>query len=156
MAGLGQNRTFARGHGLPKSKLLPEDFMYELTSADKIWNRACMGPDEASLPGDLALEAMLGFHSVAMNGGVLHAIECFSLEELDAIKDGYRYFGIDEISELISAAQAALQQGADEEILAETLDRTYAAKVPDDGTLVGAFEAHYKSSPERYSPVAEE
>jgi hypothetical protein len=129
--------------------------MYEQALADKIWNRACIGQEPASTAGDAALEAMLGFHSGAMNGGVLHSIEGFSLEELDVIKDGYRYFGIDEISELISAAQAALQQGAAKEILAETLDRTYAVKIPDDATLIQAFEAHYDSSPESYAPVAE-
>lgn len=65
--------------------------MYEPTSADKIWNRACKGPYEASLPGDLALEAMPCFHNVAMNEGVLHAIERFSLREPDAIKNGVKY-----------------------------------------------------------------
>jgi hypothetical protein len=129
--------------------------MYEQALADTIWNRACIGQEPASTAGDAALEAMLGFHSGAMNGGVLHSIECFSPEELDAIKDGYKYFGIEEISELISAAQAALQDDADKEILAGTLDRTYAAKIPDDATLIQTFEAHYESSPESYRPVAE-
>jgi hypothetical protein len=97
---------------------------------------------------------MLGFHSGAMNGGLLHSIECWSPEDMDAVKDGYRYFGLGAISELISAAQASLQQGTNEEILAEMLDLKYAAKIPDDETLIRAFEAHYKSSPESYSPVA--
>ena len=127
--------------------------MYEQALAERIWNRACIGQEPASMAGDAALEAMLSFHSGAMNGGVLHSIECFSPESLDDIKGGYRYFGIDEISELINAAQASLRQGAYEEILAETLDRKYAAKIPDDETLIRAFKAHYKSSPESYSPV---
>ena len=128
--------------------------MYEQALADRIWNRACIGQEPASMAGDAALEAMLRFHSGAMNGGVLHSIECFSPESLDDIKDSYSYFGIDEISELISAAQASLQQGTDEEILAETLDLKYAEKIPDDETLIRAFETHYKSSSESYSPVA--
>jgi len=130
--------------------------MYELTLADKVWNRACMGPEYASMPGDSALEAMIHFHSVAMNGGVLHAIGCWSSDGLEAIKNGYRYFGIDEISELIATAQAALQNGVHEEVLEETLDREHAARVPDDATLAQAFEAHYKSNPESYAPFAQD
>lgn len=130
--------------------------MYELTLADKVWNRACIGPECASMHGDSALEAMIHFHSVAMNGGVLHSIGCWSSDELEAIKNGYRYFGIDEISELIAAAQAALQKGVDEEVLEETLDRDYAARVPEDATLVHVFEAHYKSNPESYAPLVQD
>lgn len=37
-------------------------------------------------------------------------------------------------------------------MMAETLDRRYAAKIPDDALLFQAFEAHYKSSPESYAP----
>jgi hypothetical protein len=99
---------------------------------------------------------MIVFHSGTMNGGVLHSVGCWSLSELEAIKDGYRYFGFGEISELISAAQAALQQGADEELLEEALDREYAVKIPDDAVLSQAFEAHYKSNPESYLPLAED
>jgi hypothetical protein len=88
--------------------------------------------------------------------GVLHAIGCWSSDELEAIKNGYRYFGIDEVSELIATAQAALQNGVHEEVLEETLDREYAARVPDDATLAQAFEAHYKSNPESYAPLAQD
>lgn len=41
-------------------------------------------------------------------------------------------------------------------MMAETLDRTYVAKIPDDAPQFRAFEAHYKSSPESYAPVAKE
>ena len=128
--------------------------MYKQASADEIWNRACMGRESTSKAGDSALEAMIHFHSAAMNGGVLHSIECWSSDELEAIKNGYRHFGIDEISALIATAQAALQQGVDKEVLEETLGREYAATIPDDATLVLAFEAHYKSHPESYAPLA--
>lgn len=33
--------------------------------------------------GEFYVRAMPGFHSGAMNGGVLHSIECFSPEELE-------------------------------------------------------------------------
>lgn len=130
--------------------------MYEQALADGIWNRACSGQKPALMAGDSALEAMLGFHSVTMNGGMLHSIECWSPEDLEAVKDGYRYFGIGAIAELISVAQAALRQGTDQEGFAEMLDREYATKIPDDATLVQAFEAHYKLSRESYTPLAED
>lgn len=129
--------------------------MYQLTLTDKIWNRACMGPDLASAPGDSALEAMISFHSVAMNGGVLHAIECFNAEELEKVKAGYIYFGLRSIAELISAAQVSLQDGAELAALAEVLDHKYSVEIPDDGMLVRAFEAHYKRNRDSYAPLAE-
>jgi len=46
--------------------------MHEFTKADLIWNRACEGSTVTLSPGDRALEAMLGFHGAAMNGGVLY------------------------------------------------------------------------------------
>ena len=88
--------------------------------------------------------------------GGLHATGCCSSDELEAIKNGYIYFGLDEISELIATAQAALHNGVHEEVLEETLDREYAARVPDDAPLAQAFEAHYKSNPESYAPFAQD
>lgn len=130
--------------------------MYKQASADEVWNRACMGRDTTSNAGDFALEAMIRFHSISMNGGVLHAIEYWSPEELEASKNGYRYFGLDGISELIVSAQAVLQQGIDKEVLEETLDFEYAVRIPDDATLFQAFEAHYKANPQSYSPLAQD
>lgn len=128
--------------------------MYEQTVADKIWNRACLAREEALRAGDSALKALLRFHGVAMNGGVLHSVEFWSPEELATAQDGYRYFGFKVIAELISAAQEALCQGQDSEPLEEILEHEYTAEIPDDETLAKVFEAHYKRSPESYAPLA--
>jgi hypothetical protein len=130
--------------------------MYQSTLTDKIWNRACIGSDRASTPGDSALEAMISFHSVGMNGGVLHAIESFTSDDLEKVKDGYQYFGIVSIAELINAVQASIQEGEDIEALEDVLDHKYSVEIPDDATLCRAFEAHYKRSPESYAPLSEQ
>jgi hypothetical protein len=127
--------------------------MYQPIITNEIWNRACKAGVPASTPGDSALESMIVFHSVAMNGSVLHAIEHFTSEKLEKVKDGYRYFGIGSVPDLISFAQASIHEGEDLEALEEELDDRYSAEIPDDTTLVQAFEVHYQRSPERYALV---
>ncbi|MES2325103.1 MAG: hypothetical protein V4633_22845 [Pseudomonadota bacterium] len=129
--------------------------MQQPTLTNKIWNRACMGENPGSAPGDSALEAMISFHGVAMNGGVLHATECFTSEELEKAKASYQYFDIVRIPELICAAQALLQGGEDLDAHEEAFDQKYSEEIPDDVTLSKAFEAHYKRSPDSYAPIAE-
>ena len=60
-----------------------------LSDADRIWNRACFGkPDGSALRGDRALAALLLFHKLAMNGGLLHPFECLLPRELAVRKIG--------------------------------------------------------------------
>jgi hypothetical protein len=61
-----------------------------MTQADMIWNRACGEDSLRALPGDRALADLLNAHGLAMNGGVLHAIECMSAEELSEAEAGCR------------------------------------------------------------------
>jgi hypothetical protein len=62
--------------------------MAELTDADKIWNRACGADPLRTLPGDRALTDLLHPHGLVMNGGVLHAAECMSADELSDAESG--------------------------------------------------------------------
>lgn len=43
-----------------------------LSMRDLVWNRACLGSEDSLKVGDVALAALLAFHGLAMNGGVLH------------------------------------------------------------------------------------
>lgn len=122
--------------------------MYQFTDADNVWNRAC-GQGECNSPGvgDSALAALITFHSLAMNGGVLHALEACSEMQITAAADGYRFFGLAETASLVEAALAELQRIqsrgndlAELEHLESALDERYATQVPDDQALVGAFE----------------
>ncbi|WP_310445914.1 hypothetical protein [Thiobacillus sp.] len=127
--------------------------MYELTNRDKIWNRACEGGGHSPRAGDIALASMLLLHSVAMNGGVLHSIECLTSEQLAAAKAGYKFFGFNEIVALIASAERAIREGKDLEDLEATLDQRYWMVIPDDDVLTKSFEYHQSQHPFEYSPV---
>ena len=73
-------------------------------AAIDVWNRACVQAGQAktlTLPGDRALAAMGLIHSLAMNGGVLHAVESLPPDELAARVNGYRYFGFADAASIL-------------------------------------------------------
>jgi hypothetical protein len=138
--------------------------MAELTKADHIWNRACVGEAASLLSGDRALAAMLAFHNVTMNGGALHALECLELQRLEAAASGYRYFGLDGVADLLNEAKSALKIGDDgldfwhtEDDLLDfweaELDRRYGALVPDDSALAERFELALRRNPSQFAPL---
>ncbi len=127
--------------------------MYELTDADRIWNRACGDDPLRALPGDRALRDMLRAHGLAMNGGVLHAVECLSACELADAEAGYRYYGFEEVASLMSHAVTIVDAGIDLESHEPQLDRKYAALIPSDSSLVERFEERLKSHPSEFAPL---
>jgi hypothetical protein len=149
--GLAPPAPAQRSGGLPDA--VGRQDMYELTNKDKIWNRACEGGGDSPRAGDIALASMLLFHGPAMNGGVLHAVECLSSEQLTAAKAGYTYFGFDAIADLITSAERAINEGQDLEAREAILDQQYWAVIPDDGALSKSFEWHRSQHPFEYSPV---
>jgi hypothetical protein len=129
-------------------------------ASDVVWNRATRlierGP--GTPPGDAALAALLLFHSLAMNGGVLHAHEGLSADQLARAVAGYRFFGLTETADLVEqVARRAADLDPDDFDAAEALelegDERYNALVPRDETVVAAFEAHFRDHPEDYAPV---
>src|SRR5262245_48266251 len=127
--------------------------MAEPTDADMIWNRACGEDPLRSLPGDRALADLLRAHSLAMNGGVLHAVECLTASELSAAEAGYRFYGLDEAASLLSRARTIFQIGDELESHELQLDRQYAAMIPSDSSLVKRFQKRLKSHPSEYAPL---
>ena len=123
------------------------------TTTEQIWQRACGNGPADPLAGDRALMAMLTFHGLVMNAGVLYAIDCLNAGELDAAKHGYRYFGFGNAAGVIGAGQAAKAQGLDPALLEETLEDAYGALI-DDGALMQAFEVHHAAQPADYAPLA--
>lgn len=89
-----------------------------------------------------------------MNGGVLHSLKCCSPEELEAVQQAYGYFGLGAIAALLGAAQKSPGESESDDSLEEELDEAYSSVVPDDETLVDAFEKHYRSHPDEFAPVA--
>ena len=88
-----------------------------------------------------------------MNGGVLDAIESLSPDELAAAQAAYSHFGLAFVTTLIGAAREAIHQDQDLDILEPKLDQDYWAVIPDDGTLVNAFTAHFNGNAGEYSPL---
>ena len=127
---------------------------YELTQADLIWNRATLEDGGKSLaPGDVALSSLLHAHGLTMNGGVLHAVELLTSDELAAAKNGYRYFGLSDVADLLTYAETlfdAVENMGEQE---RQLDAKYATFIPDDSSLVKRFEEQFVANPSAFAPM---
>src|SRR5258708_4142494 len=126
--------------------------MPELTNVDLIWNRACAGETAALSPGDRALAALLLVHGLAMNGGVLHAVECAAPHELDDAKSGYRFFGLGDVVVVLADAKALVESGVELDSFEAELDKRYSA-LANDSALFDRFVAHLARSPSDFSPL---
>jgi hypothetical protein len=127
--------------------------MNKSNTAGKIWDRACFGGGESPRSGDIALATLLLFHGLAMNGGVLHAVECLSPEQLIAAKEGYKYFWFESVSELISSAQEVIEKKLDLDSHEATMNQKYRHMIPNDDVLIDSFERHQQQHPLEYSPI---
>ena len=120
----------------------------KLSRQDMIWNRACLESGGSSpAVGDQALVSVLLAHGLAMNGGVVHALECLSEAEIAAAVSGYNYFGLTDASRVFE------QVPGDSEEIEERLNQMYWAAVPSDETLVHSFRAKLLSTPEAFAPT---
>ena len=126
--------------------------MAELTTADLIWNRACGSEFVSPLAGDLALEALLLAHGYVMNGGVFHAVEGIDAELFADAQAGYRYFGFDEVADLLNEAKSAFDAGGDLELLEAEFDDQYGELIPEDSVLIERFEDHLRQNPAEFEP----
>src|SRR6476661_8332679 len=111
----------------------------ELTESDTIWNRACGEEPLRALPGDRALADLLYAHGLAINGGVLHAVECMTAEELSNAEAGYRYYGLDDVASLLSRARAIFEAADNLGNHEQQFDGDYARMIPSDSSLVERF-----------------
>jgi len=127
--------------------------MAKLTEADMIWNRACGDDPLRALPGDRALADLLYAHGLAMNGGVLHAVECMTAAELSDAEAGYRYYGLDGVASLLSQARAIFEAADDPGSHEQQLDGDYAFMIPSDSSLVERFNKGLESSPSDFAPL---
>ena len=128
-------------------------------NADEIWNRAC-DPDLASThPGDAALAAVLLCHGMAMNGGLLHAVQGLEPDQRERAVDGFRLLGLDAAAAAVQAvARQAAQLREDDLARQERLEveagRRYDEALPAwDETIDRAFRAHLQEHPEAYAPL---
>jgi hypothetical protein len=126
----------------------------ELTEADLIWNRACLGDTTALSAGDRALAALLLLHGMVMNGGVLYAVESVTSRQFAAGKSGYRFFGFADVADLLTQAKLLATSNDDLDSIEAQLDRRYQSLVPDDSTLSERFETYLLRSPSDFAPLS--
>ena len=128
--------------------------------ADLIWNRACDTSHQPSRPGDAALQEVILFHSLSMNGGIAHALEV-DFARSARVVGHYRFFGAEDHASLIEEARSLAAPGVaadgtfdslalnDEQ--AEELD-ALDARLPDDSDLEAMFRAYLDAHPEAFDP----
>ena len=104
-------------------------------------------------PGDRALASLLLLHSLAMNGGIHHAMECVTQDELSAAIDGFSYFGLEDMAQWLRGAPS-------DPLLKEWTSDTetpaifrYAELIPSDAYLAERFEAVYRDRPSEFAAL---
>ena len=133
--------------------------MADPRGADEIWNRACDPFAPFTHPGDAALAAVLLCHGMAMNGGLLHAVEGLEPGQRASAVAGFRALGLAEAADALedTVRRAAELDHADAdaaEQLEQEADERYAAALPEgDETVDLAFRANLAAHPEAYAPV---
>ncbi len=123
----------------------------KLSKQEHIWNRAALnggGPSPGE--GDIALANLLMAHGLVMNGGVEHAVECLSSDELADSIAGFEYFGF------LAAANALSQPPSSMEDSEELLNSAYWQAIPDDSALVHAFHVKLLATPDAFSGIVPE
>ena len=83
---------------------------------------------------------------MVMNGGVEHAVEVLSPNEVAAAVLGFRYFEFVGIAEL-------LQSVASGKLCAEDLDQRYWDLIPNDEAIAQKFKARFRLSPNAFAPL---
>jgi hypothetical protein len=132
-----------------------------MDAADMIWNRAALsGGGESPGAGDAALTTALGFHGLAMNAGVLDAVERTSADYI-RIDHAFRWLGLESVAVVLAAIRRDIAAGAlDEDSRAEELelgaDERYSAIMPSDAVLEAAFRSRLEEEPYAFASVLED
>jgi hypothetical protein len=112
----------------------------------RVWNRAALESGGASpREGDRALAALLRLHGLVMNGGVHHALEVLSRDEIRAAISGFEFFSLTPVGRLLEVARTLDEEAA---------NRQYWAFIPDDDAINGRFRVTFRSSPHAFAPLA--
>jgi len=125
---------------------------------DRIWNRATQGGGDQPRAGDAALSAALAFHGLAMNGGVLHAYEVLSAEELGRAREGFAWLELSDVAQFLEdTAQSIAATNWDDEDAVDALeasaDDRYELVLPNDQALEDAFRRQFAMRRQAFNPI---
>jgi len=121
----------------------------------QVWNRACSGGGTAPRVADRALADLICADALIANGGVFHAVECLSDEELSAALRGYRLFGLDAAADLLVRARELVASDADLGTLEAPIDSEYAALAEGESGVEARFRHWYATRPQDFAPLEE-
>jgi hypothetical protein len=120
--------------------------------ATAIWNRAAVdGGGPRPFYGDAVLTAVLRLHGLAMNGGLLSAVEQLPDQQLDAAENGYTWLGLPDAAEAVIYVRAQLRAGPDRAMTpAHQADERYTET---DAALQVAFRRRLAEQPAAFAAV---
>ena len=122
----------------------------KLDAQGLVWNRAALdGGGTNARVGDRALADALKAHVLVMSGGVHHAVEVLSDEEVEAAVGGFQYLGLRAIAELL----CRVRPGEWSEATEEEANREYWAVLPDDAALIARFGQRFRDRRTDFAPV---
>jgi hypothetical protein len=123
-----------------------------------IWNRAAVdGGGPRPFYGDAALTAVLRLHGLAMNSGLLDAVERLPDQQLDAAENGYEWLGLPDAAEVVIHVRDKIRAGALKDTdqageLEHDADQRYRET---DAALQVAFRRRLAEQPAAFAAVEE-
>lgn len=123
----------------------PNILTVDLPVEVRVWNRAALESGGAApREGDRALAALLLAHGLVMNGGVHHALELLSPDEIRAAISGFEFFFLAPVGRLLEVAQSLEEEAA---------NRQYRAIIPNDDAIDRRLRVVFGSSPHAFAPL---
>jgi hypothetical protein len=105
---------------------------------------------------DRMLSAMLTFDAVCVGDGVLPALYCHSPAELDSVLSGYRYFGLNDVADVIESIAARVDDPPDGDQLEFEvgLEEEYESVCPETA-VHAAFTRFYQDRGHEFAAVSD-
>jgi hypothetical protein len=114
--------------------------------ATRVWNRACDYHFQPTRVGDRLLKAAIVFDGLANNGGLGYAIDVAEPAEVQEALEGFRRFGLDDAVQVVEAALALDDEGAQ-----EMMNDAYWSAADSFDAM---FERYYATHTEEFDPTS--
>lgn len=115
--------------------------------------------DDRLTEADRLVSAMLLFDSVAYAENVLDALDCHTATELERAIDGFRFFGLGDIADLVESIADRVTRppssSTERDAFEDGLIAEYEAACPERMADT-AFENYYALRPQDFAPLSEQ